>query len=720
MPLLPPLITCTPNAQPLYASVTGGGGGGQVLSQTGNTVALSGGGGSVDIASTTLVADTAQKTTAMTYNGGLLATEFSGDLFVGRTEVGKPLEPQPLTVNGTLDVIIDPTGFVRLTNLGSVFPAGQSVLYIDPILGTVGQGGAPASTWVGTATSDLDMAGYNINNASAVGIKSDTGLLEFKNGAGVSKGSLAYNEADGDIHLFAEDTLDLTANTAIDITATNGDLTLATTNTNIYVNSAGGLAMTGATAVSITAPTINLNGNITSPIALAGTSPSILYDAGTVSYAFTDLAPLFANFWLITITSTSGFFNGQTVTLSGCSDPAKDGSVTIGNVASPTQLWLTGIFTPYLGTPVSGNINAFTSHTLIGGQSDAWSIANGTIVTGGGTMTIKAQDSSATPSATLSQAGSLSLADSTAGKGELQLFNNNNSPMLRLGEDPNYLNSQQAVVENLIVGRSLTVRSQTNDGYCRMGMDASNKTVNVGVNNGFTSVSAIADLPNNTFSIYNTGGITAEFSDTVTITAQNSVNINVVDDVNMISSGGGTLTANFETVSIGASTTCSIGGQGTTISGGDEYLTMGAETVTVTSASNIDMTTGQFVNITATANDINLTANAGSIVANAGGGAITTNSGSVSMTTTSGGIELHANGANLVLASGADAVSISSGIGDNVSITAGGGGLILTTDGDLILTGAGIQDTAFGAVSGQYLRIKLNGTYYKIQLLDDV
>jgi hypothetical protein len=102
------------------------------------------------------------------------------------------------------------------------------------------------------------------------------------------------------------------------------------------------------------------------------------------------------------------------------------------------------------------------------------------------------------------------------------------------------------------------------------------------------------------------------------------------------------------------------------------------------------------------------------------GGGITANSGSVSMTSTSGSIELHANGSNLVLASGSDAVTISSGGGDNISLTAGGGGLILTTDGDLFMNGAGIQDTAFGTASGQYLRIKVNGTFYKVQLLDDV
>lgn len=55
----------------------------QALSQTGNTVSLSGGGGSVNISTTTTVAATAQKTTAISYSGGLLATNIDGLLTIG-------------------------------------------------------------------------------------------------------------------------------------------------------------------------------------------------------------------------------------------------------------------------------------------------------------------------------------------------------------------------------------------------------------------------------------------------------------------------------------------------------------------------------------------------------------------------------------------------------------------------------------------------------------
>lgn len=43
----------------------------------------------------------------------------------------------------------------------------------------------------------------------------------------------------------------------------------------------------------------------------------------------------------------------------------------------------------------------------------------------------------------------------------------------------------------------------------------------------------------------------------------------------------------------------------------------------------------------------------------------------------------------------------------------------ITTDADLILTGAGIEFNTAGADSGQFLRIKLNGTFYKILLKND-
>jgi hypothetical protein len=43
-----------------------------------------------------------------------------------------------------------------------------------------------------------------------------------------------------------------------------------------------------------------------------------------------------------------------------------------------------------------------------------------------------------------------------------------------------------------------------------------------------------------------------------------------------------------------------------------------------------------------------------------------------------------------------------------------------TTAGDLVLEGANLEfSSTGGGTSGKYLRIKLNGTYYKLELLND-
>ena len=45
--------------------------------------------------------------------------------------------------------------------------------------------------------------------------------------------------------------------------------------------------------------------------------------------------------------------------------------------------------------------------------------------------------------------------------------------------------------------------------------------------------------------------------------------------------------------------------------------------------------------------------------------------------------------------------------------------LELHTANDLVLNGSNIISDFAGSPNGQHLRIKLNGNYYKIQLLDD-
>jgi hypothetical protein len=58
--------------------------------------------------------------------------------------------------------------------------------------------------------------------------------------------------------------------------------------------------------------------------------------------------------------------------------------------------------------------------------------------------------------------------------------------------------------------------------------------------------------------------------------------------------------------------------------------------------------------------------------------------------------------------------------GSNVNISASQSLNLEAINGALTITGSALQSTAFGIPSGQYLRINLNGNFYKIALLNDV
>lgn len=190
----------------------------QVLSQAGNTVSLSGGGGSVNVASTTSVASSAQKLTAVTYNTGLLETNVAGVLNVGlgsaigstRVEGAKviiqrdPGEPQIEFVKGL--------GVERIKYDGTKLLMGP----VD-ISGQVG--------------------------AQNMVLTSDLGKVTFNNGLGVLKGEVGYN--------VATDFTKLTGVAGVEINTTagpinieaNGDKINMTTNGNnieIFGNTTGG------------------------------------------------------------------------------------------------------------------------------------------------------------------------------------------------------------------------------------------------------------------------------------------------------------------------------------------------------------------------------------------------------------------------------------------------------------------------------------------------
>ena len=104
--------------------------------------------------------------------------------------------------------------------------------------------------------------------------------------------------------------------------------------------------------------------------------------------------------------------------------------------------------------------------------------------------------------------------------------------------------------------------------------------------------------------------------------------------------------------------------------------------------------------------DVNITAKGDVDITSNGAG------GAVDITAVSN-VNITATGDNLVLRGGTLAQLEGTGTGANVILKPE------TTAGDLVLEGANIESGSAGGNSGQHLRIKLNGTYYKIALLND-
>jgi hypothetical protein len=104
--------------------------------------------------------------------------------------------------------------------------------------------------------------------------------------------------------------------------------------------------------------------------------------------------------------------------------------------------------------------------------------------------------------------------------------------------------------------------------------------------------------------------------------------------------------------------------------------------------------------------DVNITAKGDvNIVSNGAGGFI-------DLTAVSS-IDITATGDNLTLTGGAVVQIEATGTGADVIIKPE------TTAGDLVFEGTNIESSSSGSNSGQHLRIKLNGTYYKIRLEND-
>jgi hypothetical protein len=86
--------------------------------------------------------------------------------------------------------------------------------------------------------------------------------------------------------------------------------------------------------------------------------------------------------------------------------------------------------------------------------------------------------------------------------------------------------------------------------------------------------------------------------------------------------------------------------------------------------------------------------------------------GFINMTSVSS-IDIEATGDNLTLTGGAVIQLETTGVGADIIIKPE------TTAGNLVFEGTNLQSSSSGGNSGQHLRIKLNGTYYKIKLEDD-
>jgi hypothetical protein len=211
----------------------------QVLSQNANTVSLSGGGGAVNIASTSAVALSTQKLTAVTYDTGLLETNVAGVLNVGlgsaigstrvegakiviqrdladpQIEFVKGLGVERIKYDGT-KLLMGPVGIDGeiYDNFGSPGAAGQQLQSSGPGLPFVWGAGSgvgltavvagsnigvdntnPIAPVVSVAiSSTLDMSGQNIINGNDIQLKGTNPSLDFKNSAGVDKAALDYVE----------------------------------------------------------------------------------------------------------------------------------------------------------------------------------------------------------------------------------------------------------------------------------------------------------------------------------------------------------------------------------------------------------------------------------------------------------------------------------------------------------------------------------------------
>jgi hypothetical protein len=268
----------------------------QVLSQAGNTVSLSGGGGSVNVASTTSVALSAQKTTAITYNTGLLETNVSGVLNVGlgsaigstrveggnvvisRTDAPPALEFTSGANTGTIEY--DASGSIfgnpaLITNVNEFqvatgattrvamgYDAGVSASYVSASGGNLFLGEAGANSYSGILLGDLGTGGLfldrkddtNVTQSAATMVLTGTGQINIE--TSLATGGIGISTlAAANIGISSGQGVAVSAATDIILQAPSGDITM-----NVG-NAAGRINLTGGTALITTVPPIGITGN---------------------------------------------------------------------------------------------------------------------------------------------------------------------------------------------------------------------------------------------------------------------------------------------------------------------------------------------------------------------------------------------------------------------------------------------------------------------------
>lgn len=284
MSLCPSIVAGNGESLDYYFALAGAG---QVLSQSGDTVSLSGGGGSVNIATTTSVASSAQKTTAITYNGGLLETNISGILNVG---LGSPIGSTRVEGGNVVISRTDAPPAIEFTS-----GANTATIEYDAFGLVLNSGVGPMNLITNGIGDTFDVTSYDkltlTSTAGVVEIKAPANEIFINAGSGglyldgtnitaTATNNAVFGSSTGEVQINADTGIYQTANGAgsqIALTATGGPITITGNGSvgiesqtlNVDLTAAANINMTAAADISIQA-----NGNPAAQVSI-GTSNTV-------------------------------------------------------------------------------------------------------------------------------------------------------------------------------------------------------------------------------------------------------------------------------------------------------------------------------------------------------------------------------------------------------------------------------------------------------------